>query len=157
MEEIIIRKGVESDVPQVLGLIKELAAYERALESVTITEEQLLRDGFGSEPIYKLLVAVKDQHIIGISLFYFRYSTWKGKGIYLEDLVVKESFRRKGIGRLLLIETAKFARKNDCTGLYWQVLDWNTPAIEFYKKLGSEFDGEWINCKLDKKALGEVS
>lgn len=156
MLEITIRKGVEADIPEVLELIRELARYERALDSVEVTKEQLLTDGFGPSPVFEFLVACNQETIVGLSLFYFRYSTWKGKGLYLEDLVVTKPYRGQGIGKKLLQETAKFAYKHQCTAMYWQVLDWNTPAIEFYKSLGSQLDGEWMNCKLEGKSLEDI-
>ena len=156
MNQIIIRPGVKNDVPFVLGLIKELAEFEKEPQSVEVSEEQLINDGFGPIPAYNLLVAEYQQKIVGLSLFYFRYSTWKGKGLYLEDLIVTESFRGQGIGKKLILETAKFAKDNQCTGLYWQVLDWNTPAIDFYRDLGAIFDGEWVNCKLDQQTLSKI-
>lgn len=153
MTDIVIRKGTKPDIPDVLNLIKELAEYERALDSVEVTEGQLLADGFGSAPVFEFLVALHKNQVIGLSLFYYRYSTWKGKGLYLEDLVVTKPYRGRNVGKKLLRETAKFAKKEACTGMYWQVLDWNTSAIEFYKSLGTKFDSEWINCKLDQKSL----
>ena len=156
MKDLIIRKGAQSDIPEVLSLIRELAEYERALDSVEVTEEQLVADGFGSSPLYEFLIATQDGQIIGMSLYYYRYSTWKGKGLYLEDLIVREAFRGDGVGKKLLLETARLAREQQCTGMYWQVLDWNTPAIDFYRSLGSEFDREWINCKLDRNGLEKI-
>lgn len=153
-EEIKIRSGTREDVPEVLALIKELAVYERAPDQVKITAEQMVADGFGDKPLYRLLVAEAEGKIVGISLFYYRYSTWKGKGLYLEDLVVTQGYRRKGIGEKLLKATAQIAKKENCTGLYWQVLDWNAPAIQFYKRWDVKFDQEWINCKLDRDGLG---
>ena len=157
MDTINIRKGVASDVPPVRRLIQELASYEKALDKVEITEEQLLTDGFGKEPLFEFLVAVDQTKVVGLSLFYHRYSTWKGKSMYLEDLIVTESHRSQGIGKSLLIETAKLAHESKCTGLYWQVLDWNTPAIEFYKSIGTQFDNEWVNCKLDQQSLKQFN
>lgn len=156
MKEVNIRRGVEFDIPDVLALIRELAEYEKAPDDVEVTEEQLIEDGFGPTPYFELLVACVGQEIVGLSLFYYRYSTWKGKGLYLEDLIVTKSYRGRGIGKKLLVETANLAVKNRCTGMYWQVLDWNTPAIDFYESLGSKFDGEWINCKLDQASLANI-
>jgi len=156
MNDISIRKGKESDVPEVMALIKELAQYERALEKVETNEQVLLEDGFGDSPSFEMLVAIKRQQIVGLSLFYYRYSTWKGKGLYLEDLIVTKSFRGKGIGKELLKHTAKYAMANNCTAMYWQVLDWNTPAIDFYQSLGTKFDGEWINCRIDRRAMAKI-
>lgn len=157
MDTISIRQGVEADIPRVMELIWELAVYEKAPDSVEITAEQLLEDGFGTRPLFEFLVACDQNSIVGLSLFYYRYSTWKGKGLYLEDLVVTESYRGQGIGKRLILETADYAAKTQCTGMYWQVLDWNKPAIEFYKSLGSGFDGEWINCKLDRSVLEKIT
>lgn len=153
MATITIRKGAKSDISQVMLLIRELAEFEKALDSVEVTEAQLTEDGFGAEPAFEFLVASHQDQIVGLSLFYYRYSTWKGKGLYLEDLIVTQSFRGRGIGKNLLKETAEYAVRKNCTGMYWQVLDWNTPAIEFYTSLGAKFDGEWINCKLDQETL----
>ena len=156
MEGLVIRKGTPRDIPQVLALIKELAEYEKAPHEVELTEEQMLQQGFGERPLFEFLVAVHQEKIIGLSLFYPRFSTWKGKGLYLEDLVVTQDYRGKGIGQKLLLQTARIAHGENYTGLYWQVLDWNTPAIEFYTKLGAQFDDEWINCKLDQATLASL-
>ena len=156
MKDLIIREGRKEDITSLFNLIIELAEYEKAPDKVSITQEQLLQDGFGDVPLFTFLVAIHQQRIVGISLFYYRYSTWKGKGLYLEDLIVTQDYRRKGVGKELLLATASYAKDHQCTGLYWQVLDWNTPAIEFYKSLGSKFDGEWINCKLDESSLRDI-
>ncbi|WP_305982351.1 GNAT family N-acetyltransferase [Roseivirga thermotolerans] len=148
-----IRKGVKSDLPSVLELIKELAVYEKALHEVEITLEQLEEDGFGEEPVFQFLVATENEEIVGLALYYFRYSTWKGKAIYLEDLVVKESHRGKGYGQKLLDAIVEEARQTGLKQVRWQVLDWNEPAINFYKKLGAHLDDEWINCTLTAKQI----
>lgn len=148
-----IRKGVKADLSQVLNLIKELAAYERAPQEVTVTVEEMERDGFGVNPIYKFFVAEKDNIIIGISLYYIKYSTWKGKCIFLEDIIVTEQFRKCGIGKKLFDEVVKIAKETKVKRLEWQVLEWNKPAIKFYEKLNSHFDSEWINCKLTDKEI----
>lgn len=144
-----LRPGQPADVPQVFALVQELALFEKAPEQVTNTPEAMLRDGFGENPLFGLLVAEVDGRIVGMSLYYFRYSTWKGKRLYLEDLIVTESWRGKGLGEALLNATIERAREEDCTGLMWQVLDWNEPAITFYKKFGARFDGEWVNVHVD--------
>lgn len=147
---VTIRPGRPEDVPAVFELIQELALYERAPQEVTNTPEQLLQDGFGENPAYGVLVAEDAAgQVVGMSLYYFRYSTWKGRRLYLEDLIVRESQRGKGLGRALLEATVAVARQTGCTGLMWQVLEWNTPAIDFYKAYGARLDGEWVNCHLD--------
>ncbi|MDH5598099.1 MAG: GNAT family N-acetyltransferase [Cyclobacteriaceae bacterium] len=145
---IKIRKGKKEDVPAMLELIKELASYENALEKVETTEEQMLKDGFGPEPIFHALVAESHQVIVGIVIYYFRYSTWKGKRLYLEDIVVTESQRGQGVGKLLFDATIEASKEHNCTGMMWQVLNWNQSAIAFYNKYGAELDHEWINCHL---------
>lgn len=148
-----IRKGIKSDLPQVLELIQELADYEKAAHEVEITLTQLEEDGFGENPVYEFFVAENESEIVGIALYYFRYSTWKGKAVYLEDLVVKGSERGKGYGQLLLDAIIKEAKRTNSKQVRWQVLDWNEPAIEFYKKLGADLDGEWINCTLTSQQI----
>lgn len=144
-----IRPGEKQDLPQVFDLIKELAEYERASDQVTNSVERLEQDGFGPNPAFGFLVAENSKAIIGLSLYYYRYSTWKGKRLYLEDIIVTENQRGQGIGKILFERTIQVARESDCTGMMWQVLDWNEPAIAFYKKYSAQFDGEWINCHLD--------
>jgi GNAT superfamily N-acetyltransferase len=146
---ILIRDGVREDVPTMFELIKELAIYENAPEQVTNTIEQMYVDGFGENPIFGSVVAEVDRQVVGLSLYYFRYSTWKGKRLYLEDLIVSEKMRGKGLGEQLLEKTIDKARENKCTGLMWQVLNWNEPAINFYKKFGAKFDEEWTNVHID--------
>ncbi len=146
---ITIRKGTKQDLPRVLELIKELATYERAAHEVINTVELMEKDGFGPTPIYGLFVAEKNGSIVGISIYYWRYSTWKGKRLYLEDIVVTESERGQGIGKLLFDRTMQHALDENCSGMMWQVLDWNEPAINFYKKYGAKLDGEWINGSLE--------
>lgn len=147
--QITIRKGTPDDVPQAFQLVQELALFERAPEQVTNTPEMMLKDGFGPEPIFGLFVAEVDSNIVGLSLYYYRYSTWKGKRLYLEDLIVTESMRGYGLGKMLLDKTVQEAHDTHCTGMMWQVLDWNEPAIKFYESYGARLDGEWINCHLN--------
>jgi GNAT superfamily N-acetyltransferase len=144
-----IREGKKSDLPQVLERIKELALYEKAPHEVTNTVERMEKDGFGPNPIYGLFVAEENNTIVGISIYYWRYSTWKGKRLYLEDIVVTESQRGKGTGKLLFDRTMQHALDENCTGMLWQVLEWNEPAINFYKKYGAKLDDEWTNCSLE--------
>jgi GNAT superfamily N-acetyltransferase len=138
-------------------LIRELAEYEKAPEEVTNTIEMMTRDGFGENPVYGFYVAEEFQQIIGISIYYYRYSTWKGKKLYLEDIIVTESKRGNGIGKKLFDQTVHKAIEEDCQGMSWQVLNWNEPAIRFYReKYQSSFDDEWINCALDRNQLMEI-
>lgn len=148
-----IRKGTKNDLFQVLELIKELALYERALDQVSNTVEQMEKDGFGSNPLFGFFVAERDKHIIGISLYYFRYSTWKGKRLYLEDIIVTEKERGTGCGRKLFETTMLFSIQENCSGMMWQVLSWNEPAINFYKKYNSRIDDEWLNCHLERTQI----
>ncbi len=147
--QINIRKGQPQDVPQVFELVQELARYERAPEQITNTVEQMMEDGFGANPIFGLIVAETQEKIVGIAIYYTRYSTWKGRRLYLEDLIVTEPMRGHGAGKLLLDATVAQARATNCTGVMWQVLDWNAPSIAFYEQYGARLDGEWINCHID--------
>jgi len=144
-----IRQGRKEDLPRVLELIRELAEYERAPHEVTNTVERLEEDGFGEHPVYGFFVAETGGRVIGLSLYYWRYSTWKGKRLYLEDIIVTESERGRGAGQQLFNRTMEKALEENCTGMMWQVLDWNEPAINFYKKYGAKLDGEWVNCSLE--------
>lgn len=148
MEHIVIRQGTIQDVEQVMDLVRELALYERAPDEVTNTEEQMRRDGFGENPAFGLFVAELNDTVVGIALHYIRYSTWKGKMLYLEDIVVRESHRGKGIGSLLFEACMQHCLKMDYAGMSWQVLDWNEPALRFYSKYDALLDSEWVNGKL---------
>lgn len=145
-----IREGKPEDLPQLMGLVKELAEYERALDQVETSVEQMQRDGFGEKPLFGFFVAEKGTEILGMALYYYRYSTWKGKVLYLEDLYIKEVYRRYKIGFYLFEALIAHAREENCSRISWQVLEWNEPAIRFYEKIGSEFDGEWVNGFLCK-------
>ncbi|MCB0395068.1 MAG: GNAT family N-acetyltransferase [Flavobacteriales bacterium] len=151
-----IRKAVREDVPDLLRLIRELALYEKAPDEVTVTEEELARDGFGDKPIFDAIVAETPERIVGMALYFPVYSTWKGKCIYLDDLIVEESMRGSGIGKALLTELMRISKAFGARRLAWQVLDWNEPAIKFYESLGSQLDGTWINCKLTGEQLHEM-
>lgn len=144
-----IRKGTKEDLPRILELIRELAVYENAGDQVSNTVEQMEQDGFSKDPVYGFIVAEDNAGIIGTSIYYYRYSTWKGKRLYLEDLIVTESKRGSGAGKALFEETIKIGKETHCTGMMWQVLDWNEPAINFYKKYQTSFDEEWVNCNLE--------
>jgi GNAT superfamily N-acetyltransferase len=155
--DVKIRKGVKSDLPAVLDLIKELADFERALNEVTVSLEDLEQDGFGNHPYYWFIVAEKEGEIIGLSFYFIRYSTWKGRFLFLEDFVVKESFRNKGVGALLFEETIRIAKELDVKGMTWQVLDWNKNAIRFYEKYNSNISTEWYNGKLTYEQLKQFT
>jgi GNAT superfamily N-acetyltransferase len=146
---LTIRSGRKQDLPRVLELIKELAEFEKAPHEVINTVEMLEKDGFGPNPIYGFFVAVDDQQIVGLSLYYWRYSTWKGKRLWLEDIIVTQSERGRGVGKMLFDRTMQHTLDEKCSGMMWQVLDWNEPAINFYKKYGAKISGEWHNCVLE--------
>lgn len=148
---IIIRDALREDVPAMFELIKELALYEKAPDQVTNTVEQMYVDGFGENPIYGTIISEVEGEIVGMALYYSRYSTWKGKRLYLEDLIVSETMRGRGLGEKLLNAIIEKASQTACTGLMWQVLDWNEPAINFYKKFGARFDEGWVNVHIDFK------
>ena len=150
---IEIREGRKSDLPRVLELIKELADFEKASHEVSNTVARLEEDGFGVNPVFGCFVAEEKQKIYGIALYYYRYSTWKGKRLYLEDIVVTHEKRGIGIGKLLFEATMKKALSEKCTGMMWQVLDWNSSAIDFYKRYHTRFDHEWINCHLETEQI----
>ncbi len=151
--ETIIRKGTKTDIPSVLNLIRELALFEKAPQEVTNNEEDMEQDGFGENPVFRMLVAEKQGKVVGMAIYFIKYSTWKGKGVYLDDIVVNENFRGEGIGKLLLDEVIRDCKSLGAKQLHWQVLDWNDPAINFYKKYHSSFDSEWINCKLNEEQI----
>ena len=148
-----IREGAQQDLPRVLELIKELAEYEHAPQEVINTVEEMQKDGFGPTPIYGFFVAENERGIVGLSLYYWRYSTWKGKRLYLEDIIVTEKERGTGIGKLLFDRTLRKALEENCSGMMWQVLEWNEPAINFYKKYGAKLDDEWTNGSLDREQI----
>ena len=151
MNEIVIRKAIQEDCAPMLELIKELADYEKALHEVTLTLEQFIEDGFGKSPVWGAFVAEFEGKIVGISLYYDRYSTWKGRRLYLEDLVVTENLRGKQIGKKLFDATLEYGKSNQYSGMVLQVLNWNEPAINFYKKYSPKFDDEWFNVSIEFK------
>jgi GNAT superfamily N-acetyltransferase len=153
-----IRKATRVDVPQILTFIRALATYEREPDAVTATEAGLLRDGFGPNPFYFCLMAEHDGKAAGFALYFFNYSTWMGRpGLYLEDLFVPPDFRGLGIGKALLQQVAAIAVENECPRLQWEVLDWNTPAIDFYRAMGAEFLDEWRNVRITGEALRRLA
>lgn len=138
-----------SDIAPMMELIKELALYEKAPDEVSVSLEEFAESGFGESPVWEAYVAELDERIVGMSLFYIRYSTWKGRKLYLEDIVVSEEYRGRGIGARLFEATVKLGKSRGYHGIVWQVLDWNEPAINFYKKYDAKFDPEWVNCSID--------
>ena len=143
--KVNIRPAKENDMHEVMALVNELALFEKAPEEVFNSAEQMKIDGFGYNPLFKCIVAESDLGILGFALYYYRYSTWKGKCLYLEDFYVKEDFRNFGIGKELFETIIKTAKHDNCKRINWQVLDWNEPAIKFYEKYNAGFDKEWWN------------
>jgi GNAT superfamily N-acetyltransferase len=150
---ITLRKATESDLPAVLDLIQELATYERAPNEVTVTLSDLKTDGFGKHPIFEIILAEDAEKILGMAFYFYSYSTWKGKCIYLEDIIVKESHRGKKIGKLLFEAVILKCKEVGAKRMQWQVLDWNTPAINFYKKYNSSLDQSWVNGRLTEDQI----
>jgi len=150
-----IREGKKEDLKAVFALIQELAVYEKASDQVTNTLEKMEEDGFGNNPVSHFFVLAKKDSgaIIGTAIYYYRYSTWKGKRLYLEDYIVTESERGKGAGKLLFLKVMEKALEDKCTGMMWQVLDWNDPAINFYKKFNASIESGWYNCHLQSKEI----
>ena len=145
-----IRKATEEDFPSVLSLIKELAAFEKSPEKVTNTVDQMRQE----KDLFKCFVAEQETgEIIGMALYFFAYFTWVGKSLYLEDIYIKEPFRKHKIGTALLRKVFEVAREEECKRVRWQVLNWNLSAIQMYKKTGAEIDDEWFNCNFDVDAI----
>lgn len=145
---IHIRRAKKEDCPRLLELVKELALYEKAPDEVTVTLSHFEESGFGSQPVWWAFVAEENNTILGFALYYIRYSTWKGQRMYLEDIIVTEAERGQGIGKMLMDELIIEAREKKLNGIVWQVLEWNEPAIRFYKKYQASFDAEWVNCSI---------
>jgi GNAT superfamily N-acetyltransferase len=149
MDKITLRKAEKNDISLILSLVKELALFERAADEVTATIEDYESNGFSDTPLFEAFLLFENDFLVGFSLWYFRFSTWKGKRLYLEDLFVKKEFRSKGYGKILMDATIEEAKLTNSKGLMWQVLDWNESAIDFYKKYNASFDHEWINVQID--------
>ena len=165
---ITIRRAVKEDCPRLLELVQELATYERAPEEVTVTLDHFVESGFGEKPVWWTFVAtlpltplrraengsppsekgLGDEVIVGFALYYIRYSTWKGQAMYLEDIIITHEMRGKGIGKLLFDRLIEEAREKKFNRIIWQVLDWNEPAINFYKKYNADIDSGWLNCSI---------
>lgn len=146
--DVTLRQATPEDVPAIFRLVQELAAFEQAADEVENTEDRLRQDGFGEPPLFRCFVAEEAGVVVGMALVYFRYSTWKGRCLYLEDLVVTKAHQKRGIGKLLMDGCIAYAQETGSRLLVWQVLDWNTPAIEFYKSLGAQLKPGWVNCVL---------
>ncbi len=149
----LIRIGTVNDLPQVLNLIKDLAAFENEPYEVEVTIAEMQNWGFGKDKIFDFFVIEIDNKIIGLALYYFKYSTWKGKCLFLEDIIVKENVRNKGYGKKLFNAVVEVAKNTGVKRMEWQVLDWNKNAIEFYNKYQANLDSKWINCKLNYSQL----
>jgi GNAT superfamily N-acetyltransferase len=153
---ITIRIADKADCSRLLELIKELAVYEKAPDEVTVSLEEFEQAGFGKNPVWKAFVAEENGIIQGFGLYYIRYSTWKGCRMYLEDLLVTEKMRGKGLGKMIFDRLIEEAREKNFKGMTWQVLDWNDPAINFYEKYDAEFDSGWINVSLSKDQIDKL-
>ena len=150
---MIIRKATKNDMPSVLELIQELATFEKEPDAVVVTVDDLVRDGFSENPLFQCFVAEVDGEIIGMALYYYRFSTWKGKTIHLEDLIVKENKRGTGAGFALYKEIIKQGKAENVRRIEWNVLDWNTPAIDFYEKSGAKVLGDWRVVHMDENGI----
>jgi len=148
MQHSTVRKAVKEDCPRILELIQELAVYEKAPDEVTVTLQHFEESGFGKQPVWWAFVVEVDDVIVGFALYYIRYSTWKGQRMYLEDIIVTEKMRGKGLGAALFERLIEEMHEKKLNGIVWQVLDWNEPAIRFYQKYNATFDGEWLNGAL---------
>ena len=153
MEGIKIRPAERNDMSDVLLLIRELAEFEHGLNEVTVTVEELERDGFGTNPLFHCLVAETKEGIVGTAVYYYSYSTWNGKCLYLEDLIVKRNLRSSGVGGWLMKKLIEIAGKEKVKRMSWQVLDWNVDAQDFYSKFGASLDGEWLNGRLNERQI----
>ncbi|MER3463760.1 MAG: GNAT family N-acetyltransferase [Chitinophagaceae bacterium] len=148
MENVIIRRAVKEDCPRILELVQELAEYERAPNEVTVTLEHFTDSGFGEKPVWWAFVAEINGKVEGFAMYYVRFSTWKGQRMYLEDLIVTERLRSKGIGKKLFDQLIIEAKEKGFNAIVLQVLEWNEPAINFYKKYNASFDAEWLNASI---------
>ncbi len=152
-----LRAGKQEDLPQALDLIRELAAFERSPDAIETTLEEMIRDGFGEQPVFEFFIAEENEKIVGLALYFYSYSTWKGKCLYLEDLIVTQSHRGKGIGKKLFDKIMEKAQETGARRVVWQVLDWNEPAIAFYQSLGADLLHEWVTCRLTKEQIQQYT
>lgn len=151
-----IRTALKNDCPRILELIHELAVYENAPEEVTVNLNHFIDAGFGSHPVWKAFVAEADNVVVGFALFYTRYSTWKGCRLYLEDFIVTEDMRGKGIGKVLFESVIQESKNGNYNGMVWQVLDWNEPAINFYNKYNASLESGWLNASLSTEQVKAI-
>ncbi len=157
LSKSILRPATRADVPDILRLIKELAVYEKAPKGVTLTRAELLADGFGRKPLFKTILAELDGGVVGMALYYFSYSTWKGKCVYLEDIIVTQKHRGSGIGKQLFEEMIRVSHAYGARRLHFQALNWNTSALNFYKKYGCAISNEWVNVRLTREQLNKLA
>lgn len=151
---LVLRDAVPSDAASIVTLVRELALYEKEPDAAVLTEADILRDGFGPEPYFRCIMAEWDGQIAGFALYFFQYSTWEGRpALYLEDLFVREPFRKRGIGAALFQRLAQIALDRSCTRFQWECLDWNQPSLDFYEKAGAKVLREWLNLRVTGEAL----
>lgn len=151
--QVNIRIAEKEDCLRLMELVHELAHFEKAPHEVTVTLEEFTDAGFGAHPVWKAFVVEVGGHIAGFAVFYIRYSTWKGCRLYLEDLIITENMRGKGLGKMLFERLFQEVKEMGFNGMAWQVLDWNEPAIKFYQKYGADFESGWINSSLSKEQI----
>lgn len=149
MKNVIIRDAVKADCSRLMELVQELATFEREPDAVTVTSSHFEESGFGANPVWWAIVAEAEGRIVGFALYYIRYSTWKGQRMYLEDIIVTEEYRGRGIGTMLLDKLIVTGKNKGFSGMLWQVLDWNEPAINFYKQYQAKFDPDWVNVSIE--------
>ena len=155
---LLLREATPADVPEIVALIRELALYEKEPDAAVATEADILRDGFGPEPYFRCIMAEWQGEIAGFALYFFQYSTWEGRpALYLEDLFVRERFRKRGIGVALFQRLAAVALERNCTRFQWECLDWNRPALDFYESTGAQVLREWLNLRVSGDALQKLA
>ena len=152
-----IRIALKKDAEFIIKMIRELAEYEKALDQMHVTSSELVRDGFGDKPLFECLILEHENESVGIAIFFYKYSTWKGKTLYLEDLYVMPRARKNGLGMKAMKFLANYAIEQKCRRFEWQVLDWNQPSIDFYKSFNTDLDNGWINCRLENERISYLA